>query len=428
MSKSRTDVEALRRRAEEYLKKASCGTLISGPSKQDAMTLVHELQLYQTELEMQCNEMQRTQAELEESRNKYVELYESIPIGYFTLDRYGTIHEVNPAGAAMLKPLGSPLRGRRFQLVLPVGDRIRFTDFCKAAAETGGQATCEVRLSRTPFARDAQPVEDEPDDDDHWVLIQGTAVRTTDPSQGLLRAAVMDITERKRAQRRIDSQDRELRASRQALQEVNSRLLNTQDEDRRVIARELHDDCCQQLALLIITANALEGLMQQPVKQKMGTMLKQLKSLLESIRHIAYGLHPAMWESTGIEEAARRYVEDFTAVTEVPVTFDARHVPRFLPRMVTTCLIRTLQEALHNVVKYADASAVEVQIVSTGSAIELLVRDNGKGFDPENQGTQRGLGFTSMRERVRLASGDIHVSSGRGQGTSVRIVLPTNGV
>lgn len=132
MPMSRSEGEALRRRAEAYLKK-NCHTVSYDRSKQDAMTLVHELQVYQIELEMQCEEMRRAQQELEDSRNRYAELYESIPVGYFTFDQQGTIEDVNPAGCAMLNQSRHELIGRRFQLFLPTDDRRVFTAFCKRA-------------------------------------------------------------------------------------------------------------------------------------------------------------------------------------------------------------------------------------------------------------------------------------------------------
>jgi PAS domain S-box-containing protein len=419
MATTRTNIEALRRKAEEYMKKA-CETVRIDKSKQDALTLMHELQVYQLELEMQCEEMRRAQLDLEENRNRYAELYESIPVGYFTFDRLGTIEEVNPAGCAMLDRRPEELRGTRFQLNIFSADRRVFTEFCRSILQSQERRTCEVRIAPDNGTLQAPGAEEV-----RTVLLEGSPVKNAADGEDRLRAAAIDITERKATERQLEQQDRELRASRHALQEVNARVLRAQDDERRTIARELHDDCCQQLALLVITANSIERLAPQPVARKLQAMGTQLKQVLDTTRHIAYGLHPAMWETTGIEEAARTYIQDFISITELPVDFHSVDIPKNLPRSIATCLFRTLQEALHNVVKYADASAVTVRLEKSGQDVILTVTDNGRGFDLQNSAsTPRGLGLISLRERVHLLQGSLDVQSRSGQGTTVRSSLP----
>jgi PAS domain S-box-containing protein len=389
------------------------------PSKQDALTVMHELQVYQTELEMQCEEMSRTQIELEESRNRYAELYESIPVGYFTFNSHGLVEEVNPIGCAMLNRQPAELRGKRFQLFVSQKDRKAFTDFCKTVLSTEGRGTCEVRLAP---GEQHQPAEGE---EPATVLIEGSPVKSRKGSTDRLRAAVIDISGRKAAQRQLEQTERELRASRHALQEANAKILRAQDDERRLIARELHDDCCQQLALLVMTANSIERQTPDPVARRLHAMGLQCKQILDTIRHIAYGLHPAMWETTGVEEAARNYIQDFISVTEIPVEFRAIGIPTNIPQSVATCLFRTLQETLHNIVKYAEASFITVQLEKDDDTITLMVKDDGKGFDTHRPSTNpQGLGLISLRERVSLLNGSFHVQSAPGQGTMVRSSLP----
>jgi PAS domain S-box-containing protein len=420
MPMSRNEGDALRRKAEAYLKK-TCHSISYDRTKQDAMTLVHELQVYQIELEMQCEQMRQAQQELEDSRNRYAELYESIPVGYFTFDRQGSIEDVNPAGCAMLNQSRHNLSGRRFQLFLTTGDRRLFTDFCKRVVDSQESQTCEVGLSANGSDR---PEQDE--DSLRTILIEGRPVKNGDTSEARVRAVVLDISLRKQAEHRLERQEAELRAGRQKLQEMNTKLLNVRDEERRVIARELHDDCCQQLALSIITTNSIQQITSKPVSDKLRTLSTQLKQVLDTIRHVAYGLHPAMWETTGIEETARNYIEDFTSVTQLPVVLTIRDVPPHLPQTVTTCLFRTLQETLHNIVKYAGASQITVHLEKIGDVIQMTTTDNGKGFDIRNAATPRGLGLISMQERVRLLEGTLDIRSEPGQGTTVRISLPVS--
>jgi PAS domain S-box-containing protein len=418
----RTDIFALRQRAENFLRTRREKPSDEAPDAADPRRLVHELRVYQTELEMQCDELQQSQEvlkytnrELQESRHRYAELYESIPVGYFTLDRIGTIINVNPAGAALLKHRPSDVVGKRLLLFLPVERRKAFVDFLGQAIESQSQQTFEVEL-----CLDLSGEVDHTEEPRPTVLFIAVPART---EAGMARVAMTDITERKSLERKMARQQEELRASRHNLQELNAKVLNIQDEERRTIARELHDDCCQQLAMLMMSANAIERITSEPIAKKLRTMREQLKQVLDTVRHIAYGLHPAMWETTSIEDAIRTYLTNFMDVTELHVQFDAIQVPERVPQAVSSCLLRTLQEALHNILKYAEASSVDVQLIRKGESLSLFITDDGRGFDPD-KASSRGLGFTSLRERVRLLNGSLDVSSRPGAGTSIHVSVP----
>jgi PAS domain S-box-containing protein len=411
---NRTDVSILRQKAEHFLR-ATGGRQSDIPEEGDPRRLVHELQVYQIELEMQLDEMQKVQQDLEQSRNRYAELYESIPAGYLTLDRIGTILNVNPAGAAMLKNWATDLVGKRILLFIPSAHRKDFVDFLGQVLESKSQRTFEVELCHD-FSGDVKYQED----DRPTVLLSAAPARSDGK---LIRVAMIDITARKAAERKLARQEEELRVSRQNLQDMNTKVLNIQDEERRTIARELHDDCCQQLALLMMSASAIERMTSEPVAKKLRTMREQIKQVLDTVRHVAYGLHPAMWETTGIQDAMRNYLTNFMEVTELHVEFDAIHVPDRVPQAVSSCLLRTLQEALHNVVKYAEAASVEVQLIRKGESISLFIMDDGRGFDPEKP-SSRGLGFTSLGERVRLLNGSLDITSRPGKGTTIHVSVP----
>jgi signal transduction histidine kinase len=167
----------------------------------------------------------------------------------------------------------------------------------------------------------------------------------------------------------------------------------------------------------------------EPLARRLNALGLQCKQVLDTIRHIAYGLHPAMWETTAIEEAARTYIEDFRSVTDIPVDFQASDIPKNLPQSISTCLFRTLQETLHNIVKYAEATRVTVQLQKTGDVLMMAVTDNGKGFDVRRPSSNpRGLGLISLRERVNLLNGSLDIQSHPGQGTTVRSQLPLTGL
>lgn len=403
----------LRRRAESYLN-ATSKSAASERTKPDPVALVHELHVHQAELEMQNDELRRTSEALEVSRQRYEELYQTVPVGYFTFDRSGNIQDVNPAGEALVGLSAPQLRGRAFQLVVVLRDREMFIAFCESVVDSGVARSCDVRLLRQA----------EPSGYRH-VLIEGNAVPSEKGKARHIRAVVLDITERKRAESKLQQQEAELQASRQALQEMNAKVLTAQDDERRLLARELHDDCCQQVALLILSAKTIEPLASEQGALRLQSITEQLKQLLEALRQLAYGLHPAISESLGLERMIKNYVEQFTRLTQIPVQFEVQGlVPDALPQNVAICLYRTLQETLHNSLKYAQASTMTVRFVGAPRRVELTVADNGKGFDLHAATGTRGLGLISLRERVQLLAGTFEILSHPQAGTTIRASLP----
>jgi len=176
----------LRCRAEELLNRKKIKD-VQKMTEQDVRAMAYELQVHQIELEMQNEELKRSQWELEESRNKYLELYEFSPVGYFTLDKQGTILEVNLPGAAILGIERGALAGRRFQLFVEMGCRSDFSAFCNRVFELDSKHICELRLSRN----DAAPCH---------VYLEGVALRDGEGNAKQCQVAVMDITAKKRAE------------------------------------------------------------------------------------------------------------------------------------------------------------------------------------------------------------------------------------
>lgn len=421
MSRRPPDIQHLRQKAEQVLTGAEAAGSLTSPHA-NSLSLLHELQVHQIELEMQCEELRRAQQELELSRNRYAELYDTIPVGSVTITRLGTITEVNATGADMLKDAKPNLLGMRMQLFLPVSERKRFSDFCKQVVRQKRKLSCEIALGQGCEASETVSM---------TVLLEGVPAPMREdrvPVQGreeLLRVAMVDITGRRAAEDRLRQHEAELQAGRRKLQDTNATIMHAVDEERRAIARELHDDCCQQLAMLMMSMTGLEHKSAEPASGKLRTMSQQIKQVLDSLRHIAYGLHPAMGEPIGIEATMRTYLSDFIEVTDLAVEFYAVDVPKRLPQSLTLCLIRSLQESLHNIVKYAEATRVEVHLATKGNRLRLIITDNGRGFDVEAaKASSPGMGLASIRERLELLNGTVEISSVVGRGTTVRITVP----
>ncbi len=217
---------------------------------------------------------------------------------------------------------------------------------------------------------------------------------------------------------------RRLRAEREA-EGLAGRLVTANEDERRRLARELHDDVSQRLAGLAIEAAALEGSAKSAGSGDAAHSIREgLVDLSEDVHALSYRLHPSVIEDLGLVEALRIECDRVANQGSLHVNFGCQGVPRRLPADAALCLFRVAQEALRNVERHARAKNVEVSVVGKDGGIALAVRDNGAGFDTSRVGDRASLGLASMRERVRLLGGRLDIESGRGSGTAVLAWVP----
>ncbi|MDQ7828476.1 MAG: GAF domain-containing sensor histidine kinase [Armatimonadota bacterium] len=218
----------------------------------------------------------------------------------------------------------------------------------------------------------------------------------------------------------------EVRAKEAARGELIERLLTAQEEERRRIARELHDEAGQALTALILNLEMAGREAAEPD----ATRLRRLKGIAEQtlgeLRRLIYDLRPTVLDDLGLGAAVRWYVREVVEPSGLAVTLDLQGVDRRLPPPAETALFRILQEALNNVLKHAAATRVSVALHVGQDAVRLTVSDDGRGFEvgrpPARPGG--GLGLLGMRERAELLGGQMHVRSAPGQGTTIEVVLP----
>jgi two-component system CheB/CheR fusion protein len=210
-------------------------------------------------------------------------------------------------------------------------------------------------------------------------------------------------------------------------------LLRAQEEERRRIARELHDDFGQRLSALALEMELLEGELDPrgvPIRARLRALRKHLSRLSDHMQDLARGLHPRALEDLGLRAALRAYVGEFARHQMIRASFSARHVLDGIPPEIAAGLYRIAQEALHNVAKHSRASRVDIRLTGSAGGLALSVRDNGVGFTPRRAGSDgQGLGLVSMRERAALLGAHLNLESRRGRGTriSVRVPLPGPG-
>ena len=209
---------------------------------------------------------------------------------------------------------------------------------------------------------------------------------------------------------------------------LSGRLLTVHENERRRLARELHDDVTQRLAALAIEAARVDSGTGQPTEGGTRSIRDGLVKLSEDVHALSYRLHPSVIDDLGLVEALKAECDRVARAGSVSVDVDAREIPLKLPQDTALCLFRIAQEALRNVVRHAKASAVEVSIAPMDGGLQLAVSDNGAGFDSTRHTGRHSLGHASMRERVHLLGGEVDIESTPGHGTTVIAWVPLQAV
>jgi PAS domain S-box-containing protein len=225
----------------------------------------------------------------------------------------------------------------------------------------------------------------------------------------------IDVTERKLAE--------------EAISTVSQKLTEAQEQERSRLARELHDDINQRLALLAITLESLKhGLPASAadLAQKIGEASQQIADVGEDIQALSHSLHSPKLELLGFVRAAASFCNEFSELNKVEVDFGSQDVARELPLEISLCLFRVLQEALQNATKHSGSNRFQVLIRGGEDEVELTVQDSGIGFEPEEAIKGRGLGLTSMRERLKAVDGQLLIDSQPQKGTTLCARVPVS--
>lgn len=235
--------------------------------------------------------------------------------------------------------------------------------------------------------------------------------------------ACTDVTDRRCAEEGLRTSQRELRV-------LTGRLLNSQEVERRRIARELHDDVNQSLALLSVE---LDLLAQNPegTVPRLGGRLHQLsdkvKQLSTSVHDLSHQLHPAKLEQLGLVAAVRGLCKELSQSQSLAIEFIQGTMPDHVSDDVALCLYRIAQEALGNVTKHSGAQHARVELSGSAEAICLRITDDGVGFDSRSVNGRGGLGLVSIRERLNLVGGVVTIDSGSSAGTRIDVRVPRAG-
>ena len=228
---------------------------------------------------------------------------------------------------------------------------------------------------------------------------------------------VRDITERRQTEHQLRS--------------LTTQLITAQEEERRRISRELHDDINQRLALLVVEMGRLETNFPVPfsaARQDFQSLAQRLAAISDDVRRIAYQFHPSILDDLGLSEALAQLANAFSENTGIKTIVVQEDFGESLPQDISSCLYRIVQESLANVRKHAKASRVELELTCDDQDITLCIHDSGVGFDLERARIDhRGLGLVSMRERVQSVHGRFEIQAEPGQGTRILVQIPLPG-
>lgn len=239
-----------------------------------------------------------------------------------------------------------------------------------------------------------------------------------------------EVAKRKTAEAREQRTHETIELYQKELQALAGQLIRVQEDERRRISRDLHDETIQQLAMVGFDMDGLRSRLPLPteeIEKELQRLQSRISDLANEIRQICHQLHPSILEHMGLSRALQTYAEDFENREGIRVRFRSRHLPATIPRDIGMCLYRTAQECFQNVAKYARTDTVEVELVGFARSMRLTIRDYGVGFDPYRMRIRgEGLGFVSMKERIRLVNGQLTIRSRPGEGTQIiaRVPLP----
>jgi PAS domain S-box-containing protein len=221
-----------------------------------------------------------------------------------------------------------------------------------------------------------------------------------------------DITERKQAE--------------EALASVSHKLIEAQEKERTRIARELHDDINQRIALYAVELEHLQqsNCLNGEGRRRVTDLQQHITEIGIEVQAISHRLHSSKLEILGLVSACRGFCREVAEQHKVTVDFAAEGVPREVPQDVSLCVFRILQESLNNAIKHSGAQHFEVRLGGVSDEIELTVRDSGMGFDAPAALSGHGLGLISMRERASLVKGTISITSKPMAGTEITLRAP----
>jgi PAS domain S-box-containing protein len=338
----------------------------------------------------------KAEAVLRESEERFRLLANTTPAMIWMCDAEGKTTYVNDRRLAFTGPDADEVHGDTWMAYVHPDDLPNMLDTISSSLKNHQPYLKEYRLRRSDGVY-------------RWMLDVATPRINSDGSFAGFIGSAIDTTEQKHAQ--------------QALERLSGRLIEAQEAERSRIARELHDDICQRLALLSMQIDQANRDFGGP-SANLELIQKRCSEIANDVQSLSHKLHSSKLDYLGITAALRGVCEECSKQHEVRVEFTERSVPKHLAQDIALCLFRVTQEALHNAVKHSYTRDFAVEVKGEADTVQLEVRDWGQGFDVEEAMQNRGLGLVSMQERVNLVNGKFSIESNPMEGTKIMVVVP----
>ena len=358
-------------------------------------------------------ERKRVEEALRRSEARYKELWERAPVAYHVLDPDGKIAKVNQTEASMLGYQVQEMVGKSiFDFILP-----------EQREEAQKRFRQKIRGLSVPKAEDRIYLKK--DGSQIYVVVDDVLERDAHGKVTGIRSTMTDITERKNAEETLARYISELR-------QLSKQLITVQEAERLRISRELHDEMGQALTMLRINiASIKESLLPgyaKGVKDRLADADALTEKLLGQIHELTLELRPHMLDDLGLVPTLRWYTERLSRRLNIQILFTQKNWKERPDSEISTALFRIIQEALTNAAKHARAKKIRILLVQKQKFIEVLIKDDGRGFDQrkieKRPPRARGIGLFSMKERAALLNGECTIESHPGKGTRIHISIP----
>jgi PAS domain S-box-containing protein len=377
----------------------------------ELLHVIEELKIHRIELEMQNQELRNTQDKLEKSTRKYSDLYDFAPVGYLTLDPDGKITEANLTATKTIDVPRESLIGTLLFMYVANEDRDSLYLHLRKIFRNYSRHTCEIRLANhnpEPYLR----LDSMHDPDD----------------KKLCRTIMTDITEQKKMEIALSNSESQLKA-------LSSKLMETQEKERKRIAYDLHDGVAQMLAANNLYAQNLAGRFSDNSDEYeilMRCIDINQKAMID-LKRIVSDLRPTVLDSMGIIAAIEWLSAQYqTNDPPLKIIRKIRVRESRISENLKPVIFRLLQEIMSNIMKHSQAKQVEISLENLDGTLELCVKDDGKGFELKDvlfkKDSPKSIGITSMTERARSNGGCLEILSSKTTGTTVTVRWPRNGL
>lgn len=365
---------------------------------------MHELNVYQIELEMQNEELYKTQEQLYNAKMRYFELYDMAPVGYLTINCDGLILESNLASADILGISRKELNNQALSNFIYPEDQDIYYMFRKKIAASDKRQNCELRMQNS-------------EDKAFWSQITASSKNKSSehPSWKLI---FSDISECRELQA--------IKEHNEMLHNLSKNVLLARENERNSIAREVHDQLGQLMTALKIDLTWLKGkipLNSQELMKKVNTMLESINLGIQSVRGIVVQLRPLIVDDLGLEVAMQWYVQKYLKSANVKYNISFKAEESVFNDDLKIVLFRIFQEALTNVIRHSNATECFILLTQEEETLILQITDNGIGVTQQQVEDPRSFGLIGIRERLYPYAGRLSVSGSEGAGTTFRVTI-----